>query len=98
MNKADIKAVAEQDQAEAWAHENGGPLVQAVDPDGPPVECGCGDCARDAAVVATMKPGTDEAYRMAACEEHLSSMLAAVLSSGSSTASSDVPNGFEVAE
>jgi hypothetical protein len=76
MNKADIKARAEQDQAEAWAASNGGPLLQAVDPDGQIVDCTCGDCKRDAVYVVTCGLGTDAPYRMAACGEHLSSALA----------------------
>ena len=65
-----------QRRDEAWAARHGGTLFQRVDPDGPPIPCGCRGCRRGAVWVITfgLDLGKQRTRRMTACDAHLGTM------------------------
>lgn len=54
-----------------------GPVMQPVDPDGPPTPCGCADCGRDAAYITRVH--TEQGLvGVTACDEHIPAMVKVV--------------------
>lgn len=62
----------------ALAARLGGPVTQPIDPDDPPLPCGCTGCGRDATVITRLRVGTSDEYGITACDRHVEAMFAAV--------------------
>ena len=64
------------DAEKAFAARTGGMLMQPLDPDGPPHQCGCGECRRDAVMCVRVHVGTPNEIAVRGCGKHLPNMMA----------------------
>jgi hypothetical protein len=65
------------DQLDEIVRTSGALVMQPIDPDSPPMQCGCRDCSADATYITKINNG-DGLMGITACDKHIEDMTQAV--------------------